>query len=210
MPNLAIDFRLYLITDRKLCNGQTLLDKVETALAHGVKAIQLREKDLPARELLELTKKLKRATHKQKAKLFINDRLDVALAADADGIHSPEEGLPIEMARKFLPEKLIGKSVHSLEKALEAERSGAHFITFSPIFATASKEGILEPKGLKALEQVASSVKIPVFALGGITPPLARKCASHGAHGVAVISSVLKSTDIAKTVLQFQSVLGGL
>lgn len=205
-----VDFKLYLITDRKICVFDTFLKKIELALEAGVKAIQLRKKNLPARELLTWGKELRKLTQKNHAKLFINDRLDVALSCNADGIHCPEEGLIPQDARRFLNGKLVGKSVHSLEKALEAENSGADFISFSPIFQTPSKNGILEPKGLKELDRVASALKIPVFALGGITPENASSCLEAGAFGVAVIRAILEANDIRKTVLKFKKALGTL
>ncbi len=205
---MSLSFKLYLITDRKAIPDQTLV--LEEALNSGVKAVQLREKDLSGRELLHLGKKIRSLTRNHQAQFFFNERLDLALSTEADGIHCPEEGLPVAQIRERFPKVAIGKSVHSLRKALEAEKDGADFVTFSPIFSTPSKEGILEPQGLEQLALVASSLKIPVFALGGITPERAKECVKHGAHGVAVISAILKSNDVPRTVSQFEEALGGL
>jgi len=206
---MTIPFRLYLITDRKVCPNESLIVPIEAALSLGIKAVQLREKDLESKPLLSLALQLRRLTAKR-AKLFINSRIDHVLASGADGFHCPEDGAHLTEARAALPGKLIGKSVHSLEKAVEAEQNGAHFITFGPIFATPSKEGILEPRGLDELEKVARTVGIPVFALGGITPERAKECRARGAYGVAVIGALLNAENLAATVSDFKEALGEL
>lgn len=205
-----VNFKLYLITDRNACNGTPLESKIKEALAAGIRAVQLREKDLSDRKLLGLANRVRDLTLEKSASFFINDRIDLVKIVEADGVHLPEEGLSPAMTRPHLANKWIGKSVHSREAALQAEADGADFITFSPIFDTESKRGILEPRGLAELARVASAVRIPVFALGGITPERAAACVKHGAHGVAVISSILKSPDIRKTAQEFRAVLGEL
>lgn len=205
-----LPFKLYLITDRKATHGKPLEQAVEAALQSGVKAVQLREKDWPARPLLNLAHTLRKRTLAARAKLLINGRLDIAMAAEADGLHIPENGLPIPKARRHFPDKLFGKSTHSLEKAVEAEQHGADFIVFGPVFDTPSKNGMMEPRGLTHLKQVAHAVKIPVFALGGVNPENTKACLENGAYGVAVISAVLSAEDIPRAVASFQQALGEL
>jgi len=206
----APGFRLYLITDRKSAGEEQLLEKLEAALEGGVKAIQLREKELHSRALLDLALYLRKLTSKYGAKLFVNDRLDVTLSSKADGVHLPEDAAPISSVRTHFPSGIIGRSVHSIEGAVAAQSNGADFITSSPIYATPSKNGMLKPRGLKALTEVARAVKIPVFALGGITPDNASSCIEAGAFGVAAISAVLKSSKTAAVLSRFRSALGEL
>lgn len=206
----TVDFRFYLITDRKLCNAHSLEDVVKQALTAGVRAVQLREKDLPDRELYELANQLRTLSSRLDAKLFINDRADIVLAVEADGVHCPEQGLPIKTARMLLRNSLIGVSTHSLESALAAELEGADFITFGPIYTTRSKAQYGHPQGIDRLEELVSRVKLPVFAIGGITPERANECLKHGAFGVAAISAVITAENIPKILDEFREALGAL
>jgi thiamine-phosphate pyrophosphorylase len=191
MPK-RIDFNLYLITDRKQVKTGNLTDAVEKALQGGVRAVQLREKDLSSRELYELAVELRRITSRFKAKLFINDRLDIALAVDADGVHLAENSIPADQARKLLsPEKLIGVSCHNLQGAVAAEKNGADLITFGPIFQTPSKAIYGEPVGLEKLAAAASALSIPVFGLGGIKADNISSVLTAGAFGIALISDII-------------------
>jgi thiamine-phosphate pyrophosphorylase len=207
---LNLNFKLYLITDRKLCQESSLEEIVRQALAAGIKAVQLREKDLNTRELFETGKNLKNLTDEYQSKLFINDRLDLLLSLDAAGIQIPEDGIPISQIKSHAAGKQIGASVHSIDKALAKEQEGADFLLFGPVFETESKKGILEPQGLSNLSEVAASVKVPVLAVGGITPERAEKCLQHGAAGAAVISAILKSKNIPQTISEFKHALGEL
>jgi thiamine-phosphate pyrophosphorylase len=194
---MQIDFNLYLITDRHQCaSGFTLLSAVEAALKGGVKAMQLREKDLTPQELLLLARQLRTLTACYGAKLLINDRVDIALAAEADGVHLTEQSMDVASARRLLGlKRLIGVSTHSLERARSAEKDGADFITFSPIYATPSKAKYGEPQGLEDLHRVCSEIKIPVFALGGITPERQAEVQHAGAPGIALISAIMGAHD---------------
>jgi thiamine-phosphate pyrophosphorylase len=205
-----IDFRLLLISDRKLCKHKSFEVKANIAFSSGVKAIQLREKDLSSSELLTLAKKLKKAAQKHSVKLIINDRLDIALLSKADGIHSPENGIKTKDVKKFNKKLIAGKSTHSVKSAIAAENNGYDYIITGPVFRTASKIKYGKPLGLSLLKEICHSVKIPVFAVGGINPERAEKCIKAGAHGVAVISAIFKSKNIKKTVLEFKKSLGGL
>jgi thiamine-phosphate pyrophosphorylase len=201
-----IDFRLYLITDRSLLPPDTLNSRIGALVAAGLKAVQIREKDLSTREVLNLAQDIR----KLPVKLFINDRADIAHAAKADGLHLPERGFPVEEARKIIGQKIIGKSTHSLDSALRAEIEGADFITFGPIYDTPSKIQYGKSLGVNSLIEVAKQVSIPVFAIGGINPNRAKECQNAGAFGVGVISDLLLAEDPELQVQKYQEALGSL
>jgi thiamine-phosphate pyrophosphorylase len=205
MPVNPIDFSLYLITDRKLfSSSENLMMAVEEGLSAGVKAVQLREKDLSTRELLNLAYAFRELTAHFNAKLFINDRLDVAMSVGADGVHLGQSGIPANAIRKVLGDKmLIGCSTHSFAEASEAEKLGADFITFGPLFKTPSKLQYGEPVGLEALREVTKRIKIPVFGIGGIKTEEIDEVISAGASGIAVISGVLCGADKAVAARQY-------
>jgi thiamine-phosphate pyrophosphorylase len=205
-----VDFKLYLITSRMLCYPAPLEKIVREACDAGIRAVQLREKDLSGKALYEEACTLRETTKRNGANLLVNDRLDIALATDADGIHCPENGLPISTARRLCPDKTIGASVHSLESAAEARNDGAHFIVFGPIFPTPSKAAYGPPQGLDALSTVCRQTGIPVFAVGGVSPENALLCLENGAAGVAVVSAVMSAENITRAVKQFERALGGL
>lgn len=205
-----IGFRLLVISDRKLCRHKSLEEFSREAFSSGVKAFQLREKDLSASELLSLARKIKKISIKSHTKLIINDRLDIALLAIADGIHSPEKGINPQDVKKFKKNLIIGKSVHSVNSAIRAERDGYDYILFGPVFRTKSKVKYGKPKGIAELKKVCSTVKIPVFALGGINPERAKRCINAGAHGAAVIGAIFNSKNVKHTISEFKESLGGL
>ncbi|MDA8387214.1 MAG: thiamine phosphate synthase [Nitrospiraceae bacterium] len=211
------DFRLYLITGGKSASSGELEDALAKALQGGVKAVQLREKQMPAGELLILARRLRELTERHHARLFINDRVDVAVAAGADGVHLGAAGLPPEAAQKaaggFSPadkrakDLMIGVSTHSLEDADQARRAGAGFITFGPVFDTPSKRAYGPPLGISKLRQAVRAVDIPVFAIGGIKPGNLKDVISAGAFGVALISGILGADDIEKQAGLFMRAL---
>lgn len=195
---LPVDFKLYLITDRKRTK-MPLTEAVRLALKGGVRAVQVREKDLPIRELLSLSRELRAITREFNARLFINDRIDVAIAINADGVHLGHASIPPEAARKVAGKKmLIGVSTHTADEAKKAEARGADFITFSPIFATPSKAPYGAPVGTDALRDVKKLVRIPVFGLGGISRDNCAGVLKAGADGIALISAIFAADDIQK------------
>lgn len=195
----AIDFGLYLITDRANCGGRSLLETVEQALQGGARAVQLREKDLSGRRLFDLACELRRLTTRYGARLFINDRIDVALAAEADGVHLGGESLPTGRVRALLGDSmLLGVSCHDLHSARSAQEGGADFITFGPVFYTPSKAAYGEPVGTDSLGEAARVLSIPVFALGGITKDTVPEVIAAGAAGIALISAVLAAPQPAE------------
>ncbi len=201
-----IDFDLYLITDRKQVRRSNLLDAIEAALKGGIKAVQLREKDLSCRALYDLACEMRKLTSFYGAKLFINDRIDIAQAVNADGVHLGGASMPVSAARKILGvEKLVGVSCHDRMSALAAQDNGADFITFGPVFYTQSKARYGDPVGLAAMTETARLLRIPVFALGGIKRENARTVISGGAHGIALISAVIAADDPEKEAAELLS-----
>jgi thiamine-phosphate pyrophosphorylase len=196
MPE-PIDFTLYLITDRhQVPAGRTLPETIEAALRGGVRVVQLREKDLPAAELLPLAQDLRTLTRACNARLLINDRIDVALAVDADGVHLGGHSLPVAIARRLLgPKKLIGVSTHHPDDIAAAATTGADFVTFGPVFATPSKATFGPPAGLEALRATCAVSPLPVFALGGIKTGQTALIHACRAHGIAVISAIIAAQD---------------
>ncbi|MGH7963336.1 MAG: thiamine phosphate synthase, partial [Candidatus Binatia bacterium] len=155
-----IDFHLYFVTDRRQTSGRPLLDVVHAALDGGLRAVQLREKDLDGRTLYHLAADLRKLTSDYQAKLFINDRIDIALAIEADGVHLGQTSLAVTDARRLLStEKLIGVSVHSPEEIAEA--TSADFLVFGPVYFTPSKAIYGEPQGLAHLRQAVVSSPVP-------------------------------------------------
>ena len=189
-----LDFRLYFVTDRKQTAGHPLVDVVRAALDGGVRAVQLREKDLEAGELYHLALQLRKVTERYNARLFINDRLDVALAVEADGVHLGQTSFPVATARRlFGPGKLIGVSTHSLAEITAA--AGADFIVFGPVYFTPSKAAYGEPQGLDRLREAVAQSPVPVFAIGGINVERIPHVLTAGAYGVAMISAISAAPD---------------
>ena len=190
--SIPIDFTLYLITDRRQVPGGDLLSAVRRALRGGVRAVQLREKDLCARELLPLAREMRTLTSEFGARLLINDRLDVALAAGADGVHLGGASLPVAEARAILgPKILIGVSTHHQEEISLAARDGADFVTFGPVYFTASKAPYGPPVGLDALGEACADAPLPVFALGGVNTACLPELLSTGCRRAACIGAIL-------------------
>ncbi|MFH0933055.1 MAG: thiamine phosphate synthase [Nitrospirota bacterium] len=204
-----INFKLYLITDRKLfTDNSSLFSAVEEALKGGLKAVQLREKDLGTRDLLDMSYRMRELTKAYKAKLFINDRVDVALAVEADGVQLGKESIPVHAVRETFQSKLmIGASTHNLDEALEAERGGADFITLGPVYHTPSKMKYGEPIGIETLRKVKAKISIPVYAIGGIKLDKVREVKEAGADGVALISAILTAENIRETTEEFLRLL---
>lgn len=182
---------------------------MEVCLAAGLRGVQLREKDLPVRDLLNLASTLCRATRKHGARLIVNDRADVALAAGADGVQRTHESLPVAALRAIGGVRLlVGASVHSLDEARGAAEEGADFLVFGPVYDTPSKRAYGPPQGLEALRRVAGEIARPVLAIGGITPARVREVLAAGATGVGVISAILAAERPADATRAFLDALG--
>ena len=186
-----------------------LLEVVEECLDEGLRAVQLREKDLPLRGLLALATPLRAATRRREASLVINDRVDVALAVGADGVQRTHDSLPVSVLRAIGgPGLIVGASVHSLDEARAVADEGADFIVFGPVFDTPSKRPYGPPQGIEALRQVATSVATPVLAIGGITPAGVPDVLAAGAAGVGVISAILTAARPGEATRAFLDALG--
>ena len=187
-----IHFGLYAITDRTLCAPRSLYDVIRNLLDVGVSAIQLREKDLSDAKFIKLAHPIYKLCHAYTAQLFINSRIEIAADFGVEGIHLPGDLSPVnEVIERTDGRFIIGCSVHTLDEAKTREMEGADFITYSPIYPTMSKPGYGPAVGLDNLRKVTEAVKIPVFALGGITPDRVSECIDAGAYGVAVMSGVM-------------------
>ena len=187
---------MYLVTDRHQTGGRDLLEVVGQALRAGVRAVQLREKDLATRDLYHLAGKLLAVTREAGAALLINDRVDVAMALPADGVHLTRRSLPPKEARELLgPARLIGISCHSLAEVREAVDGGADFVVLGPIFETPSKMPYGAPLTTALLQQARAATTLPVLAIGGINPARVPEVMAAGADGVAVISAVMAALD---------------
>ena len=203
-----LGFSLCLVTDRSIVTG-TLEDAVEACLDAGLKAVQLREKDLPVRDLLPVARNLRESTRRHGARLAVNDRADVALAVGADGVQRTGASLPVAALRSISPPGfLIGASVHAAAEARAAELEGADFVFFGPVYDTPSKRPYGPPQGIAAIERVASVVRLPVFAIGGVTPARVAELRRAGAAGVAVIGAVLGAERPGDAVKAFLDALG--
>jgi thiamine-phosphate pyrophosphorylase len=181
-------FRLCYITDRNALGPRPLLPLIREAVEAGIELIQIREKDLPTRALLQFVESAVVFAQGSGTRLVVNDRLDVALAAGAEGVHLGTQSLPAPAVRKTAPEGfLMGVSCHSREDVLTAEAAGADYVVLGPIFETPSKIAYGPPLGLDTLRQTAGVARIPILALGGIGIERARECIEAGAAGIAGI-----------------------
>ena len=204
---IALDFSLYLITDRHQCVETSFFETIESALKGGVKAIQLREKDMGTRELLRLAYDIRMLTLKHDARLFINDRVDIAIAIEADGVHLGQRSLPPFAVRRMISTLIIGVSAHNIEEARKAKADGADFITYGPIFETPSKVKYGTPVGLDSLSAVAAEVDIPIFAIGGIKPENLRDAMDRGAAGVSIISGIIAAKKVKPAAMKYLKLL---
>lgn len=194
--------RLYAIVDAAQTGGRPLASVIDAMLAGGVVALQLRVKDRPADEFLRLALAAREQTARAGCLFIVNDRVDIALAARADGVHLGQEDLPLEAVRPLLGDKLIGISTHSLEQAEAAERGGADYIGFGPMFPTRTKETGYASRGLSMLQSVRRGVRIPIVAIGGITAENVAQTWNSGADAAAMISYLTKDDDITARVKQ--------
>ena len=185
---------LCFVTDRKRCLGRDLEEVVEQAVAHGAGIVQLREKDLSARDLFELGTRVQNAIA-GRAKLILNDRIDVALALNADGVQLPEDGIPVASARQIIgPNLLIGRSVHSVSGAVEAQSDGADFLIAGTIFPSPSHP-YGPTQGVDFLRALCREVSVPILAIGGVTTQNVAEVMEAGYSGVAVISAISEAED---------------
>ena len=201
---------LTLVTDRTQTGGRDLVGVVGECLATGLPAVQVREKDLSAKDLAVLCRRLRNLTRDTGALLIVNDRVDVALAIGADAVQRTSTSLDVKDMRDIAGRQLrIGASVHSLEEALDAEWNGADWVVFGPVYDTPSKRAYGPPQGLERLAAVAHRLKVPVLAIGGITPERVPEVIATGARGVGVISGILAADFPSDATQLYLKALGG-
>ena len=207
----SLDFlNVYLISDFSQHQATPITEQVEKALQGGVRVLQLREKDLSPKELLEQALEIKPVIEKYDAKLFINDRADIAQITGAHGVHLTEVSVPAGEIKDNFPDLMVGVSTHTKEGALLAEADGADFITFSPVYETPSKIHFGPPQGPERLGEIVKLVHLPVLALGGIKLNRVPEVLEQGAHGVAVISGIWDAKDIKQQAFEFMHHFGGV
>lgn len=194
----SVNFRLLLVTDRHRTRDRSLPSILQQAVEAGLPAVQLRERDLPTSELLRLAQEIRSITSPRAVRLIINDRVDLMLGLNLDGVHLRANSLPVAAVRRVVGvDRLIGLSTHSLAEVRQANRDGADYVVFGPIFDTPSKRQFGSPVGLEQLAEVCRLSAIPVFAIGGVTGASAPDVLRAGSHGIAVIGSILDQEDAA-------------
>ena len=188
---------LYVILDPEQTKGRPTEGVLHDLLAGGAAILQLRVKTMTPRDFLQLAKRSRAETRLHGCKLIINDRVDIALACDADGVHLGQDDLPLAAGRKLLGHKIVGISTHDLAQAQEAERNGADYIGFGPMFGTTTKNTGFTARGLEMLRQIRAAVNLPMVAIGGITEQNVQQVWQTGADSAAIISDILGANDIA-------------
>ena len=193
---MEIDYSLYLVTDRGLCLGRNLIDVVERAVKGGVSVVQLREKDASTREFLSIGMEIKRLLVKENIPLIINDRIDIASALDAEGVHLGNSDMPFEIAKSILGrDKIIGLSAECIEDAVEADRAGADYIGVSPVYTTPTKPELETGLGIQGLREIRKVTRLPLVAIGGMKADNCREVIENGADGIAVVSGICSAPD---------------
>lgn len=194
---MEIDYSLYLITDRSFLKGRSLKTVVEDSILGGATMVQVREKNISTREFFKVALEVKEVTDHYKIPLIINDRIDIAQAINADGVHLGQDDMPLKIARKILGKnKIIGISAGTLEEALEAERDGADYLGIGAIFYTGTKKDIDVPLGIETLKDIYQNINIPAVAIGGINENNFREVLATGVNGISIISAILGKEDI--------------
>jgi len=191
-----IDYSLYLVTDRGLARGRSTLEIVSAAVQGGATVVQLREKNCSTREFIEQALHIKEFLKAGRVPLIINDRVDVAQAVKADGVHLGQTDMPLEMAKGILGDAmLIGISAESLQDAIDAEKGGADYLGVSPIYATPTKANTAPPLGLEGLREIRETVRLPLVGIGGLNKDNSPDVIRYGADGVAVVSAIVAAGD---------------
>lgn len=205
-----VDYTLYLCTDRDLMTTDSIEEAVELAIKGGATVVQLREKDSTGREFLEIAQSVKEVTDAYEIPLIINDRIDIAMAVDADGVHLGQKDIPAMTARELLgQDKIIGVSAFNAELALQAQKDGADYIGVGDVFGTSTKADT-HHVSIEELMKIRNMVKIPMVAIGGVNHGNVEKLRGTGVDGVAVISAVIGAKDITAAAEQMADKLEGI
>jgi thiamine-phosphate pyrophosphorylase len=191
---------LYAILDPEQTKGRSPESVLRGLLEGGVTLLQLRVKTMAPREFFELARGVRSETRAHGCQLIVNDRVDIALACDADGVHLGQEDLPFTTGRKLMDDKIVGISTHDISQAKEAEQSGADYIGFGPMFGTTTKATGYSARGVEMLRQIRAAVKLPIVAIGGINEQNVREVWQAGADSAAIISDILAADDVAAKV----------
>jgi len=204
-------WRLYVITDEKVSRGRSHLQVAEAAIRGGADVLQLRDKEAPGGRLYRVALGLRKLTREAKVPFIVNDRLDIALAVDADGVHVGQADLPASVARGLLgPGKILGVSADTIEQAVRAERDGADYLGVGPVFeARGTKADAGAPLGLDRIARIRRRCRLPIVAIGGIDAGNARKVREAGADAAAVISGIAAADDIERAVRRLKGILDG-
>jgi len=204
-----IDYTLYLVTDRELMTADSIEKCVEQAILGGVTVVQLREKTASSREFYQLALRVREVTARLGVPLIINDRADIALAVDADGVHIGQDDLPYEAARRIVgPNKIVGVSTHNVDEAKAAADMGADYIGVGAIFATGTKNDVA-PTSIDELRRICEAVKIPMVAIGGINKNNVSLLSGTGIDGIAVVSAIVAQADTAGAARELKSLFQG-
>lgn len=196
MKKLSVNYKLYLVTDRYVLGDKDLYKSIEEAILGGASIVQLREKDISTLDFYTEALKVKEITDKYHVPLIINDRLDIALAVDADGLHIGQDDMPLIVARKlFGPDKIIGVSASTVELALQAQKDGADYLGVGAVYATSTKDDA-EVVAHSEVRRIKEAVKIPIVAIGGISETNAAEIMATGIDGISVISAILGKDDV--------------
>lgn len=203
-----MDWKLCLIADPSFVPENRLLEKVKEAVESGVTLVQLRVKSLSSRKFFELALLLSSLLKKKDIPFIVNDRVDIALASQASGVHLGQNDLPLSYARKILgPDKIIGISAHNLKEALTAEKEGADYLGVGPVFHTISKNNLSPIIGVDGIRLIRKKIRIPILAIGGITPENSSEVIAAGADGLAAISAFFKKSDIRQVAKNFRQAM---
>jgi thiamine-phosphate pyrophosphorylase len=206
----SIDYSLYLVTDRDLARGRTTLDIVKAAVRGGVTCVQLREKECSTLEFVQQALTIKAFLNSHGIPLIINDRLDVAQAVKADGVHLGQTDMPLDRAKTIVGDTMIiGISAESLEDAVEAEKGGADYLGVSPIYATPTKTDTAPPLGLGGLRRIRQTVNIPLVGIGGLNSDNSADAIRSGADGVAVVSAIVAADDPETAAGKLKQIISG-
>jgi thiamine-phosphate pyrophosphorylase len=193
----AIDYSLYLVTDRSLSLGRSNLEIIKAAIDGGVTMVQLREKHIPTKEFYHEAIEIKEYLGGKGIPLIINDRIDIALAVDADGVHIGQEDMPLRAARHILgPDKIIGVSVFTVDEARAAEAAGADYLGLSPILVTSTKPELTRQIGIAGIAPIRAAVRIPLVGIGSMNSSNAFEAVNAGLDGLAVVSGIVSQNDI--------------
>lgn len=195
---------LYVVITQAFCAGRSSVDVLDSVLDAGVKLVQLREKDLDDRALYEFAKQFRERTSAAGALLIIDDRVDIALAVGADGVHLGQYDMPVETARRIAPDLIIGVSTHSLEEAMAAQSGGASYVNIGPIFETRTKEVSTGSVGPELIDAVRPHLHIPFTCMGGIKLHNIHEVLKRGAHHVAVVTAVTEAAEVGLAARQFR------